>query len=436
MDKKNTLIGILFLLAAFAMIPLMNKRQQEAREQAQQQPAPTEEVDPATESATPVQTPAPAQVAETVNTVAEEVLEAVPETERVPEELSYLKNDLIEVIFTNQGGGIKKISMTAYEAEKGSGDPYLFNHHGYAPVLGVSVNSEAFDNSYSKTFQSETEIHFERQRSDGLLIRKKFKINPSDSGEEEYEIGHSIEFVNTGSNSLLINDYQLHLGTLEPAILGGGAFMGDYLNVGYYEDEDEDFIGSRKFIPSNGFPIFGFGANKNPPPFISETTQFDWVSLKNQFFVNILTPKTPGVGVTVRPRTLSMVDEKGEPVIALSGDAKFELSGLQANEKVIADMDFYAGPKEIFRLQTMDQNQEAVMQFGWFGAVSKILLLGMKQIHGIGQSRDREVAQLGGGAGGSRGFGGRSFNRRWTTVGNFFGGIARSFKTDCDAWNQ
>ena len=44
-------------------------------------------------------------------------------------------------------------------------------------------------------------------------------------------------------------------------------------------------------------------------------------------------------------------------------------------------MDLYVGPKEIFRLQAMENNQEAVMQFGWFGSVSKILLLGMKQIH-------------------------------------------------------
>ena len=44
-------------------------------------------------------------------------------------------------------------------------------------------------------------------------------------------------------------------------------------------------------------------------------------------------------------------------------------------------MDFYVGPKEIFCMQAMDKNQEAVMQFGWFGAVSKILLLGMKQIY-------------------------------------------------------
>jgi YidC/Oxa1 family membrane protein insertase len=85
----------------------------------------------------------------------------------------------------------------------------------------------------------------------------------------------------------------------------------------------------------------------------------------------------------VRPHPLDKLNDKGDPMIALSSDAQFELSGLSANEKVTSNMNFYAGPKEIFRLQGMDRNQEAVMQFGWFGAVSKVLLLGMKQIHSV-----------------------------------------------------
>ena len=378
MDKKNTLLGILCLVAAFAMIPLMNKERRDAAEAAAEEQAanPPAEV---TESVDEPEASSPEEAVEQITAATEEVITAVEETVSVPEELSYLKNDFIEVIFTNQGGGIKKVSLLEYEQEKDSGNPYLFNHYGYAPMLGISINDGAYDESYTKSFQSDTEIHFERQRSDGLLVRKKFSINPTGSGKEEYSIHHSIEFFNTGSNSLLINDYQLHLGTMEPALLGGGAFMGDYLNVGYIENGDKEFIGSRKFIRSNGF--LGIGSNKNPPPFIRESAEYEWVSLKNQFFVSILTPEAPGSGVVVTPRPLDKVNDKGEQVIAISGDAEFQLTGLQANEKIISDMEFYVGPKEIFRLQNMEQEQEAVMQFGWFGSVSKILLLGMKQIH-------------------------------------------------------
>lgn len=377
MDKKNTLLGVLFLVAAFALVPLMNKRTQDA-------PAPEL---PRAPDTTPSEVPDPVpagtgeppvrQGAESV----QEVVAAVETTDTVPEELTYLDNSLIEVIFTNQGGAIKKVAMKEYAARKNSDDPYLFNHYGYAPMLGVSVNQGAFDKTFTKTLQTEREVHFERQEENGLLIRKKFWINQTESEGQPYSIRHSIEFVNTTGQNLLINNYQLHMGTIEPAMLGGGTFMSGFLNVGYYEDGDEEFIPSSKFIPSSGF--LGFGSNKNPPPFITESTRFNWVSLKNQFFATILTPDLNGSGVTVRPQPLDILNDKGDAMIALSSDAQFDLPGLGANEKVTAGMDFYVGPKEIFRLQSMDRNQEAVMQFGWFGAVSKVLLLGMKQIHSV-----------------------------------------------------
>ena len=240
MDKKNTFIGMLFLVAALAMIPLMNKRREDATPTAAQKQPPAQAEQAITNAAPLDESPVSTEAIEQAVTSAQKVIEAAEETASVLEELSYLKNDLIEVIFTNQGGGIKKVAMSEYKATKGSEDPFLFNHHGYAPMLGISINDGSYDESYTKTFQSDTEIHFERQSSDGLLVRKKFTINPSHSDKEEYSIHHSIEFVNTGSNSLLVNDYALHLGTMEPALLGGGTLMGGYLNLGYYEDDDED----------------------------------------------------------------------------------------------------------------------------------------------------------------------------------------------------
>lgn len=303
----------------------------------------------------------------------------IAETDAAPEALYYLENDLIEVVFTNRGGGIKKVAMKAYEADKDSDFPFLFNHYGAQPMLGVSVIRSRFDSSFVKTYQSDREIHFERRESNGLLVRKKFWIHTNPEEEELYSIRHAVDFVNTSSNSLFLSNYKLHLGRLEPALLGGGTFLGGFLNVGYYEDGDEEFIASSKFIRSDGF--LGFGGNRNPPPYLTENARFGWVSLKNQFFTAILTPDEQGIGVTVTPRTLDLRNDKGEPVVALEGDAHFELSGLGPNERVSRGMDFYVGPKEIFRLQKMDRNQEKVMQFGWFGAISKVLLLGMKVIH-------------------------------------------------------
>ena len=151
MDKKNTFIGILFLVAAFAMIPLMNKRREEGMRQAQeQQAAQTQET--ATAATAAAEEAPPAEIVEEAAAAVQEVVEPMETTVREPEELSYLKNDLIEVIFTNQGGGIKKVAMAEYEATKDSEESYLFNHYGYAPMLGISLNDGAYDESFTKSF--------------------------------------------------------------------------------------------------------------------------------------------------------------------------------------------------------------------------------------------------------------------------------------------
>ncbi|NCB15913.1 MAG: membrane protein insertase YidC, partial [Synergistales bacterium] len=43
--------------------------------------------------------------------------------------------------------------------------------------------------------------------------------------------------------------------------------------------------------------------------------------------------------------------------------------------------DFYVGPKDFKRLDRMSQQQDLVMQFGFFGVISKFLLLIMGGIH-------------------------------------------------------
>jgi YidC/Oxa1 family membrane protein insertase len=44
-------------------------------------------------------------------------------------------------------------------------------------------------------------------------------------------------------------------------------------------------------------------------------------------------------------------------------------------------MDYYVGPKDYVRLDRLGDHQDLIMQFGWFGGFSKILLLALIAIH-------------------------------------------------------
>ena len=44
-------------------------------------------------------------------------------------------------------------------------------------------------------------------------------------------------------------------------------------------------------------------------------------------------------------------------------------------------MSYYVGPKDFLLLNKMGKEQDQVMQFGFFGGISKILLMAMRGIH-------------------------------------------------------
>ncbi len=183
MDKKNTFIGILFLVAAFAMVPLMNKQNQTAPG-TDDQPAP-QPSQYAPGQQPPAQAPpdlapsieaGPQQVAE----VIENTIESVPATEVVPEELTCLESDKIEVIFHVEalygilffylfliGGGQWAISrkrvqpgQSVLESEQsifsGEARPSIFNGDGDV-ILTPPVDSEEEISNDEATENSEEE---------------------------------------------------------------------------------------------------------------------------------------------------------------------------------------------------------------------------------------------------------------------------------------
>jgi YidC/Oxa1 family membrane protein insertase len=92
--------------------------------------------------------------------------------------------------------------------------------------------------------------------------------------------------------------------------------------------------------------------------------------LKDQFFTAILTPKTPAIGC------FSFPSKQGERS-SMQGFLKFELT----QPSTVVGATYYVGPKDYLLLEHMGQHQDELMQFGFFGAVSKVLLMTMHCIY-------------------------------------------------------
>ena len=140
------------------------------------------------------------------------------------------------------------------------------------------------------TFEQQTadSITFVFNSGDGLALRRIYSLAQEGSEQDPYIIRHSTTFNNQAATPQALSTIFLNLGTAwaisekqQPA----------FLNVGYFDGEDSEFIAINKLTGGKGF--LGMGASA-PVEEIEEVVSSEWASVKNQFFAAVLTSETKG----------------------------------------------------------------------------------------------------------------------------------------------
>jgi YidC/Oxa1 family membrane protein insertase len=108
-----------------------------------------------------------------------------------------------------------------------------------------------------------------------------------------------------------------------------------------------------------------------------------WGAVETQFFATIVTARKPGSGIVVRRVELSPETAHRKLRYGLTTDMYLDLATIPPGGSETLAFDVYAGPKEFDRLERLGQNQDAVMQWGWFDFIAKLLLTLMKAVHSL-----------------------------------------------------
>ncbi len=385
MDKKNTLIGLVLLVTAFGVLFYSS----------QVTPPPRQAPAPAPVSESPEGQPTGSeggenkpQLEEIPSVVGQPTVQPVLSTatiasaESLPEkeELVPLENDFVRVHLSNHGGAIENVVLKQFAAVKGEEAPYVFNELHFAPVLSLMDLPGADKNAiYTLYSQSRKEVVFRIVVEDRLEILRSYSISDGKNGRDPYEIRHETTFRNLTDRSLVVPALAYNLGTAAPI---SASDPGINLNVGYYDGDDADFINRSKF---NASPILGkIGIGSVEPRFVITKQQATvWASVKNQFFTSVITPDIPGVGVKSQRVEFPMIEGELKPRIGITGTLQTRGLQLIAGAQERLGFDCYVGPKEYSRLTSFESRQDLVMQFGFFGFFSKLLLTLMNFIHGI-----------------------------------------------------
>jgi len=387
MDKKNTLIGVLLLAGAIAILflsPRIWPPQAPDVPPARRSAGPEGEpgaigvgqpgADPAVEGPAAITVaPAPA-----TSQGASSLLQSVAST-RTDEQLVSLSNEFVAVRFTNYGGAVAEVVLKKYPETKDSEQPYIWNSHRAMPALAlIDFAGAGSETPYSLVSRTDDTVVWRATVGDQLEITRTYRLVSDAEAGEPYELKHEIDFRNLIDQPINTPKLALSLGTAEPV---DAKDPGLNLNVGAYDGDDARFIARGEFEP--GFfarNVKGDRQIKARIPLVQRTV---WGSVKNQFFTAVLTPEKPGVGVVAQRLELPIMNGETHPRIAITGTMQLDPVRIEASATETLGFDYFAGPKEYDRLAHLGKNQDEIMQFGFFGFFSKLLLSLLKFLHGF-----------------------------------------------------
>ena len=382
MDKKNTLLGLAFIVAGICF--MFWQTQQLAEQAAQENTQPQKEVaDPISQQPEPEnpsfiveKNPAFTASSSEVNQEAKSLLLNVDKASQ-PASIRTLSNAHIAVNMTSRGGAIQSVEFL--QTKRGERDDFVFNDLGQRAALELSIPNKSGDLAQiSQNFELEsatnTRAVYVLKTNEGLQIRRIYEL-ASDASEQPYLIQHKTQVTNTGKQSVQLADLYFNLGTV--TTIASNA-LPSYLNVGYFNGEEVEFTAVDDLTGSSG--ILGFGAKPSQAK-ISLSNRMEWTSVKNQFFTAILSADIPGKHLTIFPVEVSV--DANLPSTGIQASVGYALGSIAPGGQSEFTGSYFVGPKEFKRLQALGNQQDLVMEFGFLAFISKLLLSFMYAIYWV-----------------------------------------------------
>ena len=381
MDRKGIAAVSLAVAVLIAWVIFNNKEMARVAAVQAKEKAAAAEVAMLAKAAEPVApdagTPATAPIAPTTS--------ANPAAEEKREELS---GQSVDYTFSNLGGGIATARLKTHEAEPGT--RMTLNEFGGIPI-GAITDAAGDETQVRAPFAAKVEegsVTFERTDARQLQVTKKFTVPKSADQREDYIVTLDVTFTNRGSQPLALPGYFIHTGSAAPVHQRDLA-----ANTGFKHE-------GGKFIPTSYFSSGMFNAER--AEFTEKRADIAWAGVTDQYFTTLLTPAYPPAAAGALPVTRSMAawakrfvisddawrkagrSAEGNTLPRYGIDGALGMPALTLAPGASATQSFriYAGPREYGRLRLMAEGQSDILDFGWFGFVSKTLLNVMNWLHG------------------------------------------------------
>ena len=306
----------------------------------------------------------------------------------VAEETLSITNDLARYVFTSHGGGLKSVELVRFPEshtlgmEADTNRVASLNTKASVPVMALVGDSALQGDGLYTLSRTEKGVRAEKTLPGGLVVVKEFEPTVN------YLIQITTRIENPTAQAIALPAHSWIVGTATPIhplpsstdIVGVRWFDGVKM-----QDANQGWFDNKTLGCFPGTPRAEYRGG---------TSNVVWVSSHNQFFALVAIPSTNAPEVVIHsvklPKpTPDQLPPKTpippEPPVGLETALYFPATTLAADSSLERTLKIYAGPKESRLLNNLAAAQnnrlDEVMGFGFFGIISKVLLLGMNWLH-------------------------------------------------------
>jgi YidC/Oxa1 family membrane protein insertase len=293
-------------------------------------------------------------------------------------------NENVRYTFTSYGGGLKLVELLNYpetvpswrNKKAQSGGVASLNTYTPSPTLAILGGAAVQGDGVFNLLRTTTGVRAEKTLSNGLTIVKDF------SPTTNFLVNATVWLENKSTQSLSLPAQEWTVGTATPMSPDD---PGSYYDGMMWSDEKtHDTMGDSYFSSRN----FACMPKTPQTEYRVSQTNIAWAAVHNQYFALAVDPHDNPEGVVMRRVNLpasSDPDIKPASTNGYTAALIYPAVTLTTNQIVQRQFVLYAGPKEYHLLSKvaaeLNNNFDAIMDFGFFGFFSKGLLLAMNFLH-------------------------------------------------------
>ncbi len=309
----------------------------------------------------------------------------------VPEELLVISNDNARYTFTSRGGGLKEVQLLRYpetvssrrRKNQSTNELATLNGPSVLPAFAILGDESLQGDGVYKLALVPGGVQAVKELPNGLLVVKDFQLSTN------YLVNTWVRFENQSKQPIVLPAQQWAAGTATPMDPRDNGFN----ETVYWYNGTKAYPVMLTYFNTNTSSFMGLFARTPQMEFLAGSNNVQWVSAQNQFFALLTMPHTPADSIVVHMVNMPLpsAEEIEANPATIRGPKGLQATMIYAGRKlepgqiVTNQFTLFAGPKEYQTLANLgarfNNDVDLIMSFGWFGPISKALLVTMNWLH-------------------------------------------------------